>query len=730
MVAGVTVVLLLQVVPGSGQTWAWAGRANLAAITSAWTEPRAAAPPAGDDCGDAVPIGEGTYYADTSAATSDGTASCGDSAGSPDVWFTLGKALSCLVQIDTCGSGYDTVLSIHTGCPGTTANEIACNDDFDCDGDGSVSDDGYVSGVTFQAEVGQVYYIRVAGWQGATGPVTLNLTCQETVQADDCVDAVEIGEGVQIGDTRTATNDGAASCGDSASSADVWFRYTPVEDCQIQIDTCGSMYDTVLSIHDACPGTIENQIACNDDVCGVQSSVTASLLGGTSYFIRVAGWQGATGAFVLHLSCSAPGPPGADVLIGELNTLQQYGRLGDVVGCALDSPVCNAGTEPLDWYGNPDPRHPFMVYNMYRLKAGRFAQIGQSWIKHGFASAQADACGLGCLPWPDSTRTGVGCSDTYSAALNALQLGLGPRYEVNPWTGAYTFQGSHLDGHSGGHDPIEHRLQIHDADLDPAVNPGASYYCELYVLAHDDVDHMNSAGWEPVVVSGTPGGTWSFDIGGSSTFIGPAIEAWAGALRTVIPEAPVDDGRVILAVQVTDNGNGTWHYEYALYNHDLDRAVGSLSLPLSPSVHLTNLGFRAVESHDEPYTNDPWQWTVTPANVTWATEPYDVNPNANPIRWGTLYNFWFDSDAAPVTTTATIGLFSPGTPTVLAGPTQGPAAPCPPDLDGSGVVDVLDLLQMLAAWGSCTQCAEDLNDDGLVDVLDLLALLAAWGPCA
>jgi hypothetical protein len=26
---------------------------------------------------------------------------------------------------------------------------------------------------------------------------------------------------------------------------------------------------------------------------------------------------------------------------------------------------------------------------------------------------------------------------------------------------------------------------------------------------------------------------------------------------------------------------------------------------------------------------------------------------------------------------------------------------CPEDLDGSGVVDVFDLLQLLAAWGEC-----------------------------
>lgn len=52
------------------------------------------------------------------------------------------------------------------------------------------------------------------------------------------------------------------------------------------------------------------------------------------------------------------------------------------------------------------------------------------------------------------------------------------------------------------------------------------------------------------------------------------------------------------------------------------------------------------------------------------------------------------------------------------------------DLNGDGVVDVSDLLILLAAWGSCDDgraCPADLNGDGAVDVSDLLVLLANWG---
>ena len=55
---------------------------------------------------------------------------------------------------------------------------------------------------------------------------------------------------------------------------------------------------------------------------------------------------------------------------------------------------------------------------------------------------------------------------------------------------------------------------------------------------------------------------------------------------------------------------------------------------------------------------------------------------------------------------------------------------CPADTNDSGTVNVTDLLELLAAWGTCpAPCPPDINDDGSVNVTDLLAMLAAWGVC-
>ena len=54
---------------------------------------------------------------------------------------------------------------------------------------------------------------------------------------------------------------------------------------------------------------------------------------------------------------------------------------------------------------------------------------------------------------------------------------------------------------------------------------------------------------------------------------------------------------------------------------------------------------------------------------------------------------------------------------------------CQGDVNGDAVVDVLDLLDVIGNWGTCSACQEDIDGNGSVDVLDLLAVIAAWGDC-
>jgi len=121
---------------------------------------------------------------------------------------------------------------------------------------------------------------------------------------------------IHSGTTAGTTPDGSASCGLSGATPDVWYRYVPESNGILTISLCGSSYDTVLSVHSGCPGLSANQLACNDDSCGTQSTVTLNVARGTEYKIRVSGYSGSTGAFQMSLAgpkcsgdCNANGIP-------------------------------------------------------------------------------------------------------------------------------------------------------------------------------------------------------------------------------------------------------------------------------------------------------------------------------------------------------------------------------------------------------------------------------------
>ena len=125
-----------------------------------------------------------------------------------------------------------------------------------------------------------------------------------------------------------------------------------------------------------------------------------------------------------------------DVVLCELYSLSQFGTSGSVRALALATTSWNIGDSDLPWMQNPDPQHPVIGMNMYRLDNDRFEQIGVSWLKHGFfalGDLQCDDSGLPNCVYESGhgigDYLGQGCTDTYSASLNAG--GLGPRFQEN-----------------------------------------------------------------------------------------------------------------------------------------------------------------------------------------------------------------------------------------------------------------------------------------------------------
>jgi hypothetical protein len=231
----------------------------------------------------------------------------------------------------------------------------------------------------------------------------------------------------------------------------------------------------------------------------------------------------------------------------------------------------------------------------------------------------------------------------------------------------------------------------------------------------------------------------------------PAIFAWVnygngvgGPPDNTVAIATVDvpgEGRFFVGGKAIDNGDGSWRYEYAVYNLFSHRAAGSFSVPLTSTMNVSGVGFHAPLYHSgEQQDNTPWTSIVGFDSIQWNTaHTYLQNPKANAIRWGTMYNFWFTANRPPVTGQATLGLFRPGTPSevgfqiIIPQPMVCHGDVAPPG--GDGVVNVNDLLAVINAWGPCptppAYCPDPAppGGDGFVNVNDLLAVINAWGTC-
>ncbi|MEE4273255.1 MAG: carboxypeptidase-like regulatory domain-containing protein [Thermoanaerobaculales bacterium] len=119
---------------------------------------------------------------------------------------------------------------------------------------------------------------------------------------DDCENAFSVGIGTYAGETNDATNDGEAQCGASLSSPDVWYRFVAPDDGWLIAETTYSMFDTVLSVHSECPGTMANQIVCDDDSVGLAARVRFHVWQSEEYLVRVSGSNGASGIYQLAFS--------------------------------------------------------------------------------------------------------------------------------------------------------------------------------------------------------------------------------------------------------------------------------------------------------------------------------------------------------------------------------------------------------------------------------------------
>jgi len=122
--------------------------------------------PANDDFVNAAAVTGASVSGSSIGATQEvgESSSAGTSGEINTVWWTWEATKNELVEFNTFGSNFDTLLAIYEGSSVTSLRLVTANDDTD----------GYQSQVVFQTVAGTTYHIAVDGLLSETGSIVLN----------------------------------------------------------------------------------------------------------------------------------------------------------------------------------------------------------------------------------------------------------------------------------------------------------------------------------------------------------------------------------------------------------------------------------------------------------------------------------------------------------------------------------------------------------------------------
>ncbi|MGE0479822.1 MAG: immunoglobulin domain-containing protein [Phycisphaerae bacterium] len=403
-------------------------------------------------------------------------------------------------------------------------------------------------------------------------------------------------------------------------------------------------------------------------------AVTANLVVTNALVTGAESTDVASGGIAEDPPIGCQGASGPDVIVGDITGPSNYNSSGGIEALSLGTYSCNQGNFWLNWFSNTN-QHPVIGGNLFRYKVtggvGRFEHVGYSWLKHGFFALSNNLCCTGCQS-TDGTHLGVRCADPYTSDRNGSQSPLGPKWQVNAHTGAFTYPPANPSW-SGS---VARRLQVATTDLEVANGTNEStirYFGESMYITPDDAaanNQNNNASHRRINVAGS-GSAWTFSFNGTTQRQRAGIYAWQDIdpavteVEIAIPEVGPKLSRMILAYKVTSLGGGMYDYEYALYNQNSDRSANSFSVPVSPCVTISSNGFHDISYHsgDGPsnvnYNGDDWVFSNSGGAATWQG-PARTFTSGNALRWGMLYNFRFVCNAAPVDATVDVGVFKAG----------------------------------------------------------------------
>ncbi|MEC7583103.1 MAG: hypothetical protein VYE77_02185 [Planctomycetota bacterium] len=368
---------------------------------------------------------------------------------------------------------------------------------------------------------------------------------------------------------------------------------------------------------------------------------------------------------------------GLDGNLYNISAPTYWGRQGSPypngeIGFSAANYMCNSGSVDIVWQAAMAEDHPMFGFMVTRLADDRMVQISdRSFCKHAFTSINGNQgpC-TPCQNPNNGSLMGIGCYDVYSAGNNADRFWLGPADEINPWLGTWTAVGSYFDQGdpnvgapqnsdgarsltssmttTGAMGPVKNRVTLQEQDLEW---PNADYFYMVHLLHRGEpvANRGNNLLTRQLSLSWT-GSSWNeSNVAPAQT--GSPLNQWPGAQVNLAGNG-TDDGRIAVAVKVTPTTGGMYHYEYAVHNIDNHRGAASFRIPVCDAAEIQNLGFRDIDAD----SLNEWTATVSSGEIAFTA------PANNPLKWNMMFNFWFDSDAAPVAGDATFdqALIGPG----------------------------------------------------------------------
>lgn len=239
-------------------------------------------------------FGYGLDGTDTNGAPAAGSCSCSSSAGTgtrnQTQQYHFGPLIdapgtSLRYQFDTCGG--------NSGSPvrdNTTGLAVAIHTHGGCSNPvGTTGNQG--TQVTHPNLVAAIATVAGTGAQAN----------------DECAGAIALIAGTNgpFHNLDSTLSTVAFPCGFNVGN-DVWFRFTALFNGSHTFDTCTPTrtFDTVLQLFSGtCTSLVS--IACNDDSCGLGSSITATLAAGTTYYLRCGGYNRSSGNFDVVVNAPA-----------------------------------------------------------------------------------------------------------------------------------------------------------------------------------------------------------------------------------------------------------------------------------------------------------------------------------------------------------------------------------------------------------------------------------------